>query len=424
VKSAPLEEKPSIRALLRAAPAPVRFVLLGVFVNQFGAFAESFLVLYLLNKGYDARLASLSLAAFSAGTIAGTVIGSELVARVGPKLAIVFSMGATAVAVGLIPVFASTGVYAAVLAASLFSGVCSQAYRPASSLLLTALMPESMRAASFSLMRVALNIGAAAAPLSAAVLVLVDWDLLYLANAVAAAMFCVIAWFGLPRRLLVASREGEAVASARQSPYRTLLVDRPFLVYLSGMLFSGLVFAQTFATLPVMLENQARPTWTYSLILVLGSLTLIFFELPVTFLIGRWPRVTAAAVGTAIFGSVFAFLAIPYVAIWLVVVICVISAAGTSISAPTLWSHPSYAPEPVRAHYLGVSQAAFGVGVALGPIVGVALYSAIGLSAWIVVGLLGLMSAWAGALGVGRSPGTGSSMRLRVDGSEVPSTTG
>jgi predicted MFS family arabinose efflux permease len=129
----------------------------------------------------------------------------------------------------------------------------------------------------------------------------------------------------------------------------------------------------------------------------------------------------AAGIGTLIFGGVFALLAVPDMAIWLVVLICMASTAGTMISAPTLWSHPSHAPETPRPLYLGVSQASFGVGVALGPILGIALYGRIGLAAWLAVALLGALSAWAGFSGVGHRPGTGHPMHLRIDGSKIRS---
>src|ERR1700693_6093006 len=67
--------------VLHATPAPVRYLLTGVIVNQMGAFVQTFMVLYLISKGFSAGQAGLALSAYSVGAVLGTLLGAELTNR-------------------------------------------------------------------------------------------------------------------------------------------------------------------------------------------------------------------------------------------------------------------------------------------------------------------------------------------------------
>ncbi len=56
--------------VLRQSPVAVRYLLLGVLINQMGTFIQAFLVLFLLHQGFSAQRASLALS--------GNCVGAEL----------------------------------------------------------------------------------------------------------------------------------------------------------------------------------------------------------------------------------------------------------------------------------------------------------------------------------------------------------
>ena len=185
-------------AVLRATPAPVRYLLGGMLVNQLGAFVQTFLVLYLTFRGSSPGFAGVSLAAYSVGAIFGAMLGGELTHRFGGRTTIVAAMTCAAPLIASIPLV--RGVPAALLVVVALAGLSVQAYRPAAAVLLAESMPEEHKVMGFSMMRIALNIGAAVAPLLAAVLIQIDWDLLFWLDGATAALWALLAFALLPRR--------------------------------------------------------------------------------------------------------------------------------------------------------------------------------------------------------------------------------
>ena len=81
----------------KLSPAPVRAILLGVFVNRLGAFFQTFLVLFLTHRGFTKFEAGFALTAYGVGSMLGVLAGGALADRLGPRLATLLSMGGSAV---------------------------------------------------------------------------------------------------------------------------------------------------------------------------------------------------------------------------------------------------------------------------------------------------------------------------------------
>ena len=80
----------------RETSRAAKLVLLGVFVNQFGAFLQAFLVLYLVHEGYSESRAGWALAGYGAGAVVGMLLGGSLTDRIGPRATLVLSMFSSA----------------------------------------------------------------------------------------------------------------------------------------------------------------------------------------------------------------------------------------------------------------------------------------------------------------------------------------
>ena len=140
-----------------------RLVLLGVFINQFGAFLQAFLVLYLVHRGYSENEAGLALACYGAGAVAGLLLGGSLTDRIGPRLTLVLSMFSSAV---LVVTVSQLSWYWLIVVVVLASGMMTQAYRPASATLLIGMTPPSRQVMTMAMNRIAMNVGAVGGPLS------------------------------------------------------------------------------------------------------------------------------------------------------------------------------------------------------------------------------------------------------------------
>lgn len=123
----------SLRGELAELPTEV-WLAVGSFVNRFGSFVVPFLVLYLTHRGYSGSDAAGAVSAYAVGKIAAGPFGGLLTERLGARIAVVTSMLGSAAATvalgtvsGLEPIF--------VMAA--LTGLVSEAYRPATSVLIT-----------------------------------------------------------------------------------------------------------------------------------------------------------------------------------------------------------------------------------------------------------------------------------------------
>jgi MFS family permease len=391
-----------VLAVLRRTPTPVRYLLAGVLVNQLGAFVQTFMVLYLTVRGFSAGQAGVVIAAYSIGSVLGGLAGGELVHRVGPRATITTAMLGSAAVLALIPLFSRPGLFGLLVAGLLLAGLATQSYRPAAAVLLSELMPAPDRVMAFSMMRIALNLGAALSPLLAAALILVDWDLLLWFDAVTAVVYGLMAFRLLPA--LRIEREpvepGERRSSGTRTAYRTLLRDGRFWFFLASVLLGSIIYVQYTVALPLKISAEGHSTGLYSAVLVTASVVLILCELKITAYVTRWPGYVAATAGTALMGLGVAGFGISGGSAVALIACTVVFVFGIMVNGPTMFAYPSTFPTAVKARYISAHQATFGLGMALGPLFGVAAWVTLGNGVWWLCGVLGGVAALCAFLGM------------------------
>lgn len=387
-----------VLATLRATPAPVRYLLGGVFIVQMGAFVQAFIVLYLVERGFGLGQAAVTLTAYSVGATIGTLAGGELTHRVGPRVTITATMAVSAVIVGLVPVLSRPSLFSALVVLVGVAGLATQCYRPGAAVLLSQAMPEEHRVMAFSMMRIALNSGSALGPLIAAGLILVNWDLLFWFNAATALAYAALAHFLLPRT--AAPREAQAADGERRSAYALLVRDGRYLLYLASGLLSAAIYVQFMAALPLKITTDGHPTAVYSIVLAQASLFLIFLELKITSYVRHGSPPVVVAAGTALLGLGLAGYALVGTSITLLLISTFVFVLGVMVSGPTAFAHPAKFPLHVRARYIGAQQASFGLGLALGPTAGILAWQALADQAFLLFGLAGLVAAGCALVGM------------------------
>lgn len=390
-----MNEKSSdgVFAAIRATPRPIRYLLGGVALNQLGAFVQTFLVLYLLHRGLSAETAGLSLVAFSAGSVFGTFVGGELTHRIGVRNTIGLTMAVSGPVVALIPWTAGFHSVWPLLADVAVAGLITQAYRPAAAVLLSDLMPEKFQVMAFSMMRIALNIGAALGPLLAAVLITVDWNLLYWVDGATALLYAAVAFALLPDIAAPAEEEPEpGDVAARRSAYAVMVRDSRFLMFLGSLFVGSIVYAQFFVALPLKIAADHQPTGLYSAVLVTSSVVLIAGELKITSYVVKWPPPVAVGIGHLIFAAGF-------VGWWLssspavLVGGAALFILGIMMSGPSMFARPAKAPARYKARYLGTTHALAGLAASVGPILGVYAWTHFGNAIWLLCCLFGVVAA-------------------------------
>jgi MFS family permease len=394
---------------LRETSASVHYVLLGVFINQFGAFLRTFLVLYLTTaRGFSAGLAGLALGFYAVGSIFGSLIGGALADRIGPRWTIAGTMSAAALFTLSVTLL---NVYPLIVAAAVLSGAMTSASSPASSSLLLGMVPKARQVMVFAMYRTALNAGVVVGPLVAVWLSTISWNLVFYVDAATAVGYALIAAFKLRDRDAAPAAPDTAEDGSpvrMRSRYATMLRDGRYLAYLGLMLANGLVHIQFWVVLPLMVVAEGYPTWVYGAAMGTSAFVVISCELLVTKATQKWPAWLSVIGGWVLLAVGYGAFGLPG-GIALVFAGTLIAVVGQIIGGPAAFAYPGkVAPKHAMGLYVSGAQAMFGTGYALGPIIGVFLWNAVGKGFWGLVFLFGMLMVGPGIWG------------LRADRSDTP----
>src|SRR5947208_6318914 len=190
--------QPTLLASLKALPSAAWILFLGVFLNKFGSFVGPFLPLYLTRQAYSMADAGIAIGAYGAGHFLASGLGGHLADTIGRRKTIVLSMFSAAITMLLLSQARSLP---AIILLTALTGLAGELYRPASSALLSDLVPAGSRVTAFSAYRIAFNAGWAFGPATAGFLAGNSYFWLFAGDAATSALYGVIAWVALPHGL-------------------------------------------------------------------------------------------------------------------------------------------------------------------------------------------------------------------------------
>lgn len=375
----------SLRADLRALPAPAWFLFAGSFVNHFGSFVVMFLVLYLRGKGYSPVQAGLAVSGYGVGSLFAAAVGGYLADRIGRRNTIALSMFGAAAAVMALSQAESLRAFVALTAVA---GLAAALYRPASAALLADLVPTERRLTAFAAYRLAINAGFAFGPATAGFLADRSFFLIFAGDAITSAIFGTIALFALPQ-----GERSRREKEVRGEAFRAVIADRSFLRFLLAYVLVSFVFFQSGSTFPLHVRAGGLSNAAYGLLVSMNGAIIVIFELGLTAVTRRFPARPVIAFGIVLTGLGFALNVVAHsfpalaatVFVWTV---------GEMVSAPVSNAYVAdLAPPHLRGRYQGAYSLTFGLGLVLAPSVGGALFGWNPTALWLSCGAIGLSAA-------------------------------
>jgi MFS family permease len=394
----------TVWATFRDSPIAVKAILGGVFVNRVGGFLNIFLVLFLTADGYSPAQAAAALGVYGAGGVLGVLVGGALAERLGARNATVISMASSAVLIASMPYLPT---YPLLLTAVALVGLVSQIFRPASATLLSELTPDNQQVMIFAMYRFGLNLGTTAAPLIGFALYNLggqEYLLLFWGEALVALAYAVIAQIALPPRTPRTTAPGKPAAD--RGSYRAVLRDRRYNFYLIATFLNAAVYMQYLSTLPLDVVASGVPIFWYTLAVAINGLAVILLELPVTKFAQTLPFKLTIGLSFGLIGAGVAFYGLP-LGPAVIIVGTLIWTLAEIIGAPTAFAYPAIAGPPhLRSRYIGSFQFMFGLGSAVGPVVGGALFTALGHGVWPVLAIGSVFALAFGLVGVVSPPRT------------------
>jgi predicted MFS family arabinose efflux permease len=211
-------------------------------VNRAGTMVIPFLTVYLTERGHSLSVAGMIMAAFGAGAIVGGYLGGWLTDRVGAYYVQLWSLllnGALFIVLGYVQNIIAFGAVIFILSS------IGEAFRPANSAAIAAASGPENRTRSYSLNRLAINLGFTIGPAVGGMLADYDYHLLFWADGLTCMAAAFFVWLFFRQDVVKPVHEQERVSAF------SVLKDKPFLYALVFLLMTMLCFLQLFSIIPV-----------------------------------------------------------------------------------------------------------------------------------------------------------------------------
>lgn len=263
--------------------------------------------------------------------------------------------------------------------------VVNEAFRPANSTAIAAYSKEENRTRSYSLNRLAINLGWAVGGAIGGILASINYHLLFWVDGGTNLLAVILIRYFLG----AANTQGhpeKARIGAAQSPYR----DRIYLGFIFCTILFGACFFQLFSVLPVYYKRTLHlPEYMIGLLMTLNGLIIAFFEMILVFrLEGRRENLHYIFYGTALVGLSYFLLNILPLTLTMAFFCMVLTTIGEILSMPFMNSFwVSRTTAATRGQYAGLYTIAWSTAQVVGPAGGAEIAGHVGFKPlWWVVG--------------------------------------
>jgi MFS family permease len=370
---------------------PALWVVIGAsLLNQLGNMAFVFLVLYLTkHMGFSLAEASFAFAAFSASMLISGLSGGNLIDRIGAAPVMTTSLCANGLILIIFPYLHD---YVGIILLCVGWGFAFGLYRPASSTLVAQLSKPGLHKITFSVYRLALNLGMSLGPALAGYLASHSFPAIFITNGITNLVASLVLLIGLHRT--VWHKQRPALQHKMELSIKWLKRDAALRYFLLSMIPLSMVFYQHESTLAVFLNRDLNlPLSFYGLLFTLNTLIIVFFELPLNVVTMNWPYRLNFLLGSAFITLGFAGMAFATLE-WHIILLTLCWTLGEMILYPAASSYiADIAPEKNRGSYMSLFSTSSNVAMLLGPWGGAIVMEYRGASGlWLACGVLGIVS--------------------------------
>lgn len=276
-------------------------------VNRCGTMVLPFMTLYCNHRGYSATQGGLAVAIYGVGSLFGAFLGGRLSDRYG-----FYFMQVTALCGGGI-MFILLGLmdsYLSICICIFFTSMINESFRPANASAVAYYSTPQNRTQSFSLVRLAINMGWGIGSALAGILASFNYDLLFWVDGLTNIAAGVLLLLLLPVvSITLQQKENQDKEEKVRSPYQ----DKTFLIFTGFMLLFALCFFQLFTTVPLYFkENLHLNEFWIGVVMSLNGILIAVFEMVIVFkLEGTKPYLRLIGYGTLLIALSYFILNIP-----------------------------------------------------------------------------------------------------------------
>jgi predicted MFS family arabinose efflux permease len=374
--------------------APSSWMLaLVMFINRSGSMVVPFLSVYLTQSlHFSLEQAGVILTIFGAGAMVGSLLGGWLSDRIGP-----FRVQLLSLLLGgsLLLVLATLKTFLLLAAGIFVMSVTVECLRPANTASVALYARPENVTRSFSLNRMAVNLGFSIGPALGGLLASIAYEWLFIADGItciAAGLFFYFYFRGKRRNPSAPAAEATFEPVPTRSPYR----DPRFLAFVVFTTGYAVIFFQFFTTLPLYYRQvYGLSEAMIGLLLGFNGLLVFLFEMIVIHLIGKRPAFRQLVVlGTLLCGVSYALLNVA-TGMAVLVLAMILVTFSEIFAMPFMITYTiNRAGEKHRGAYIGLYTLAYSLAFMLAPYVGTQLVAGYGFTTlWWAAGIASVPTA-------------------------------
>ncbi|RYY18301.1 MAG: MFS transporter [Chitinophagaceae bacterium] len=277
-------------------------------INRAGTMVLAFLTLYCISIGFSVDQAGIVVAMYGSGAVVGAFLGGKVSDKVGFYFTQVSALvlgGIMFIVVGRLRGFEMICIGAFILS------MVNESFRPANATAIAHYSTPENRTQSFSLVRLAINIGWGIGAAVGGVLASYDYHLLFWVDGFTSIFAGFLLWAILPTVTIKQQNTGSGTQAQHgsQSPYR----DKVFLKFMFFQILFALAFFQIFTTVPLYMKSNLKldEFWIGAIMAANGLLIAVLEMVLVFKLEGRKSYLKLMAYGTIIMGISYSLLNLP-----------------------------------------------------------------------------------------------------------------
>ncbi len=371
-----------------------------MFINRSGTMVLPFMTLYCSDRGYTTVQGGVAVAIYGVGSLVGAFVGGKLSDRFGfyyMQFLALFFGGIMFIILGQMN--SLKGIYLVIF----FTSLINEAFRPANSSAIAYYSTTQNRTQSFSLNRLAINMGWGIGSALAGILSEISFNLLFWVDGITNITSAIVLLLILPKVSVAQQMQQKdtrfntaSITNAKSiSPFH----DKMFMTFVGFKILFAFCFFQLFTTVPLYFkEGLHLSKSTIGIIMAINGIIIALFEMVVVFrLEGKRPYLQFMMAGTIIMAGSFWMLNIPLqngiivaAASMLVITIAEIIAMPFMNS----WYIGRTLPEN-RGQYAALYTMAWSFAQVIGSLSGSAIAYKIGFNnLWWIVGIISLVTAW------------------------------
>ena len=342
----------------------VWWLSLVVFVNRFGTMVIPFLTVYLIDSGYSKSQAGYAMGAFGLGAIIGGYMGGKLTDKFGYFYVQVFSLMISGI---LFIVLGYMKTFSQIVGCIFLLSSLGEAFRPANSAAIASYSTDANLTRSYSLNRLAINLGWAFGPAIGGIISHRSYTLMFWTDGITCIFASLLLYF-----IFRSSHQQKMKLNVVKPNLKSTSAwkDKIFLIGMFCIFLVGLCFFQVFSILPLYYREVLNfNNITTGTLMALNGIIIAVFEMILVYkLEKKGSPVVYMMSGAFLIGLSFLALNISPVFVVALFGILIIT-LGEMLVFPFInnfWVNRSN--EKNRGEYAGVYTMSFSLAMVLAPV--------------------------------------------------------